>query len=133
MKVFERAVQKQLVTFLKANSILCEQQSGFRECHSTHTATSDVSDFILQNMDKGLFTGAVYLDLKKAFDTVDFQTLLFKLRCLGIKMLNTFGLKTICKIDNSVSHTTPANRTTSVCLVVCHKGPFSDQYCLFFS
>ena len=84
MKVFERAVQQQLVKFLKENSIFCDQQSGFRECHSTHTATTDVSDYILQNMDRGLLTGAVYLDLKKAFDTVDFQTLLFKLRCLGI-------------------------------------------------
>jgi 1-acyl-sn-glycerol-3-phosphate acyltransferase len=35
-------------------------------------------------MDNGLFTGAVYLDLKKAFDTVDCETLLYKLRCLGI-------------------------------------------------
>jgi hypothetical protein len=85
MKVFERAVQKQLVSFLKENSILCDQQSGFRECHSTLTATTDVTDFILQNMDQGLLTGAVYLDLKKAFDTVDFETLLYKLHCLGVK------------------------------------------------
>ena len=36
-------------------------------------------------MDKGLVTGAVYLDLKKAFDTVDVATLLYKLKCLGLK------------------------------------------------
>ncbi len=35
-------------------------------------------------MDQGQQTGAVFLDLKKAFDTVDAETLLFKLKCLGI-------------------------------------------------
>ena len=85
MKLFERAIQRQLVAYLKKHSVLCEQQSGFRERHSTHTATSEVTDFILSNMDKGLKTGAVYLDLKKAFDSVDSETLLFKLQCLGIK------------------------------------------------
>ena len=85
MKVFERAVQKQLVAYLKKHSVLCEQQSGFREKHSTATATTEVTDFILKNMDEGLYTGAVYLDLKKAFDSVDIDTLLFKLDCLGIR------------------------------------------------
>lgn len=36
-------------------------------------------------MENGLLTGAVYLDLKKAFDSVDSETLLYKLHCLGIK------------------------------------------------
>ena len=85
MKVFERAVQKQLLAYLKKNAILCEQQSGFREKHSTATATTEVTDFILKNMDQGLYTGAVYLDLKKAFDSVDIDTLLFKFDCLGIR------------------------------------------------
>ena len=85
MKIFERAIQKQLTAFLKKNSILCAEQSGFRENHSTKTATTDVTDFILKNMDNGLFTGAVYLDLKKAFDTVDFETLLYKLQCIGVR------------------------------------------------
>jgi hypothetical protein len=47
-------------------------------------STTDVTDFILNNMDAGNLTGAVYLDLKKAFDSVDSETLLFKLKCLGI-------------------------------------------------
>ena len=85
MKIFERAVQKQLAAYLKKHSILCKAQSGFREQHSTLTATLDVTDYILKNMDNGLYTGAVYLDLKKAFDTVNSDTLLFKLKCLGIE------------------------------------------------
>jgi hypothetical protein len=84
MKIFERAVQRQLVMYLTEHSILCHQQSGFRKHHSTQTAITDVTDHILSNMDNGNLTGAVYLDLKKAFDTVDLESLLFKLQCLGI-------------------------------------------------
>jgi len=85
MRLFERAVQKQLVAYLGDHSVLCKQQSGFRRLHSTQTGTLDVKDFILSSMDEGKFTGAVYIDLKKAFDTVDCDTLLFKLQCLGIR------------------------------------------------
>ncbi len=57
---------------------VCEEQSGVREGHSIATAVPDVTDFIYKNMDQGQLTGAVILDLKKA------ETLLFKLKCLGI-------------------------------------------------
>ena len=85
MKIFERAVQQQFVGYLTKHSVLCKEQSGFRKKHSTQTATTDVTDYILNNMDNGFLTGAVYLDLKKAFDSVDSETLLFKLKCLGVK------------------------------------------------
>ena len=85
MKLFERAVQNQLVSYLTDNNILCKEQSGFRKLHSTQTALLDITDYIYTNMDKGNLTGAVYIDLKKAFDCVDSETLLFKLECLGIK------------------------------------------------
>ena len=79
MKICERVVQKQLISYFKNNNVLCAEQSGFSKGHSTETATMHVSDYILQNMDNGLLTGATYLDLKKAFDPVDTETLLFKL------------------------------------------------------
>ncbi len=80
MKFFERAVNTQLSEFVRDHSIICENQSGFRQ----DTALLDVTDTILSNMDKGLLTGEVYTDLKKAFDTVDHVTLLNKLNKLGI-------------------------------------------------
>ena len=84
MKIFERAVQQQLAHYLKENQVLCKEQSGFRQGHSTATATTHIADHILQEMDNGKLTGAAYLDLKKAFDTVDCDTLLYKLKCVGI-------------------------------------------------
>ena len=64
MKLFEKAVQKQLVSYLMKHNILCHQQSGFRTKHSTHKTAIDVTDYILQNMDKGLVTGTIYHDLQ---------------------------------------------------------------------
>ncbi len=71
MKIFERTVHIQLKSYLKRIGVLCEEQSGFRECHSIVTAVTDLTDFIYKNMDRGQLTSAVFLDLKKAFDTVD--------------------------------------------------------------
>ncbi len=84
MKVFERAVNTHLSEFVRDHSSMFENQSGFRQSHSTCTALLDVTNTILSNMGKGLLTGAVNIDLKKAFDTVDHATLLNKLNKLGI-------------------------------------------------
>ncbi len=70
----------QLNSYLKRIGVLSEEPSAFREGHSIITAVTDVTDFIYKNMDQDQLTGAVFLDLKKAFDTVDEETLLFNLK-----------------------------------------------------
>ena len=49
--------------------MLSERQFGFRKRSSTQSAVTFFSDFIRTNMDRGLMTGAVFIDLQKAFDT----------------------------------------------------------------
>lgn len=92
-KILERAIHNQVYNHLLVNNLLSNTQSGFRPQHSTLTAAIDVTDYILSNMDHGEVTGAVFLDLKKAFDTVDHGVLLSKLSSLGImgKELNWFS------------------------------------------
>ena len=62
-------------------------QCGFRKAHSTETAAISLTDTIRCNIDQGLLTGAVFIDLSKAFDTVDHALLLQKLRRYGIENL----------------------------------------------
>ena len=78
-KILEKAVRIQLYAFLTDNGIITSKQFGFRPKLSTGTALAHFTDNILQNMDAGRFTGAVFLDLSKAFDMVDHQLLLQKL------------------------------------------------------
>ena len=76
MKVYESLIHHQLYNHLDMFNLLTPDQSGFRPGHSTQTCLIEVTDYLLQNMDDGMFTGAVFLDIKKAFDTVHHKTLL---------------------------------------------------------
>ena len=75
-KVIERAVYIQLYQYLVDNKLMAVNQFGFRRGRSTILALSQFTDKILENMDKGLITGTVFIDFKKAFDTVDHTIML---------------------------------------------------------
>ena len=79
-KVIERLVHLQLYGHLTQNKLLFDNQFGFRQRRSTATALYRFTDDLLTNMDEGKFTGVVYLDLKKAFDTVDHKILILKFK-----------------------------------------------------
>ena len=87
-KVNERAVHSQFYDFLDTNKLLPVNQFGFRRRRSTEFALAQFTDEVLENMDNGLVTGAVYIDLKKAFDTVNHTIMIKKLKTMVISSTN---------------------------------------------
>ena len=84
-KVFQRMVYNQLYGFLANEEIITNQQSGFRSFHSTVTALLEATDSWAFNIDSSNVNAVVFVDLKKAFDTVDHDVLLAKLSLYGIQ------------------------------------------------
>ena len=84
-KVFERIVYDQLYNCLSNEDIISTHQSGFRSLHSTVTALLEATDNWAFNIDRGNVNAVVFLDLKKAFDTVDQDILLSKMNLEGIQ------------------------------------------------
>ena len=77
-KIFERVMYNHLVHFLDSNAQLYHYQFGFRQGHSTQQAIITVVEKITSSLDNGDLVIGLFLDLKKAFDTVDHQILLKK-------------------------------------------------------
>ena len=84
-RIFEKVMFKRLKTFFDKNNVLFKAQYGFRDKHSTQHAILDIVNTIQNNMDKRLVTCGIFIDLKKAFDTVDHTVLLNKLYHYGIR------------------------------------------------
>ena len=84
-KVLEKIMHSRLYSYLNASNILYDYQFGFRRNYSTCLALIDVVDQIYEHLDNHEKVVGIYLDLQKAFDTVDHEILLAKLYHYGIR------------------------------------------------
>ena len=109
-KVIETIVKRRLTDYIKNYSIIPSIQSGFRPHHSTNTALLKIITDCVQAMDTGEVTALITLDYSKAFDRINHNLLLAKLKYYGCSDLAILWFqnylkdrKQVVKIGNSVS------------------------------
>ena len=83
-RLFEKIIFDQLYQYMNGSGLLSPDQSGFRALHSTNTCLLKCTDDWFNGIDQGLLTGMIFIDLKKAFDTVDHEILCKKLAHYGV-------------------------------------------------
>ena len=84
-RIIEKLMYKRLKSFINKNDIFFTWQYGFRENCPTQHAILDILNKIQNNIDKRLYSCGIFIDLKKAFDTVDHSILLHKSYYCGIR------------------------------------------------
>ena len=132
-KILEKAIHNQLSSYLNDNHLLTTDQYGFRHNSSTVIATTKFTDNVLKSMDDGEITGAIFLDLAKAFDTVNHKILLSKLSSLGVdphacEWFQSFlsALFQITVVDDV--HSEPAR----VSIGVAHAGFYPRTFTVYY-
>ena len=83
-KIFEKIVYNQLYNFFDQHNLFFSSQYGFRQDHSTEFATLELTNKIHEHLNNGLNPIAVYMDLSKAFDTINHDILINKLKHYGV-------------------------------------------------
>ena len=84
-KIFEKIMYRRVYEFVEDKNILYDLQFGFRMLHSTQHALADITEDIRCAIDDNMFALGIFIDLQKAFDTVDHEILLSKLHHYGIR------------------------------------------------
>ncbi|MBY0581213.1 MAG: endonuclease/exonuclease/phosphatase family protein, partial [Rickettsiales bacterium] len=97
-KILEKIMHNRVYTYLINNKLLYENQFGFKKNNSTEHAILQLTRYINESFKKLKFTLGVFIDLSKAFDTVDHSILLKKLECYGITG------KTLCWFKSYLSN-----------------------------
>ena len=103
--------------YLKENNILYEKQFGFQSGYSTNDAIVQLVDKTFDSFEKEHFTRGVFIDLSKAFDTVDHSILLTKI---------LHGLKVTYLTESRVKI---AKQILNMLLVASPKDLFWEHFC----
>ena len=100
-KLLEKIIYKRTIAFLDKHDILFSSQYGFRKKHSCSDAIMELVSEILKNNENGIYTACVFLDLSKAFNTLDPVILLEKMQNYGIREKQIVGSIVILATEDS--------------------------------
>ena len=116
-KLLERLMYKRLISYIEKKNILSKAQFGFRAKHSTSQAVSLITDKIQKAIEEGLFSCGIFLDLSKAFDTVNHKILISKLEHYGLhgKVKNWF----VSYLEYRRQFVSIGNSKSDECVVSC--------------
>ena len=84
-KILEKLMYKRLMDYIERHNILYDKQYGFRKKRSTEMAIIELTTKLSEAIDEGKLTAGIFLDLSKAFDTVDHSIIISKLEHYGIR------------------------------------------------
>ena len=108
-KILEKKMYSRTYKFLDENNQIYRSQYGFRAKHSCEHAIGELVSNIVKNQQKEKYTASLFLDLSKAFDTLDHKLLLHKLETYGIRgvalqwfesYLSNRKLRVKCEVDD---------------------------------
>jgi hypothetical protein len=109
-KIFEKVINCRLKKYIEEHIKFDKNQFGFQQNASTEAAATELTTHVINELDKGNYVTSVFIDLQKAFDTVNHQILLSKLEEIGIRGLPLqlfesylIGRKVATKIDDCIS------------------------------
>ena len=116
-KIFEKIIAVRLRDYINRNNILNERQFGFRTGLSTCMALLQLVDELTDSVDKNKVTAGVFIDLAKAFDTIDHGILLKKLQHYGIRgvALSFFRSYLCCRKQYVLLNETKSELLTITC------------------
>ena len=84
-KIFEKVIYTRLYSFFTSQNLLYDKQFGFRKSHSTSHAINHSVTHITNELNKNKHVLGIFIDLSKAFDTIDHDSLIIKLERYGIR------------------------------------------------
>lgn len=109
-KIVEKIIKSRLIGFVEKNFKFNKYQYGFQTKSNTLSTTSDLIEYISTELDKNKYVLCVFIDLQKAFDTVNIDILLEKLNQMGIRGVAQSLMETYSK---KRKHFTVINKSKS--------------------